>query len=124
MGIIAQGKFGTEGGLDQNISRVENAIYLLESAYDGTVAGTPPYGAEQTSSIRDLLITSGYQKVLINQTTESHKTYTGFIEGQIANIENADPLETITQLLDDQRALEASYQTLARIRELSLIKYM
>jgi len=124
MAIIAQGEFGTEGGLDQNISRVENSIYLLESAYDGTVAGTPPYGTEQTSSIRDLLITSGYQKVLLNQTTESHKTYTGFIEGQIANIENADPLETITQLLDDQRALEASYQTLARIRELSLINYM
>jgi len=124
MAIIAQGAYGTEGGLDQNASRATDSVYLLSSAYDGTVTGTAPYGTETTGSVKDLLVTSGYQKVLISQTTESHKNYTGFLETQIANIENSDPLETITRLLDDQRALEASYQTLARIRELSLIKFM
>jgi len=124
MAIIAQGAYGTEGGLDQNTARATNAIYLLESAYDGTVSGTSPYGTEDTSNVRDLLVTLGYQQVQISQTTESHVSYSGFLEAQIGNIENSDPLETITRLLDDQRALEASYQTLARIRELSLINYM
>jgi len=124
MAIIAQGAYGTEGGLDQNIDRATNATYLLVSAYDGTASGTPPYGTENSSNVKDLLVTLSYQKVLISQTTESHVSYSGFLEAQISNIENSDPLETITRLLDDQRALEASYQTLARIRELSLMKYM
>ena len=124
MAIIAQGDYGTEGGLDQNLSRASEAIYLLDSAFDGTAAGTPPYGTEQTGDIKSLLITSSYQRVTIEQTTETHKSYTGFLETQIANIENADPLETLTRLLDDQRALEASYQTLARIRDLSMVNYM
>lgn len=124
MAIIAQGAYGTEGGLDQNAERATNATYLLESAYNGTVSGTPPYGAENSSNVQDLLVTLGYQQVQISQTTESHVSYSGFLEAQIGNIENSDPLETITRLLDDQRALEASYQTLARIRELSLINYM
>jgi len=124
MSIIAQGDYGTEGGLDQNISRAENAIYLLGSATDGLVSGTPPYGTEETGNLDDLLIDISYQKVLISQTTESHTSYKGFLDEQIANIENSDPLEVITRLLDEQNALEASYQTLARIRQLSLAKYL
>ena len=124
MALIAQGAYGTEGGLDQNLTRATNATYLLGSAKDGTVAGAAPYGTEQTSNMKDIQVTTSYYQILIKQTTESHTSYTGFLEKQIANIENADPLETIVQLLDDQRALEASYQTLARIRELSLVNYM
>lgn len=124
MAIVAQGDYGTEGGLDQNIARAENSLYLLNSAYDGTVSGTAPYGDELTSNIKGIQVTLGYQQVLIKQTTVSHVSYKGFLNTQISNIENSDELETITRLLDDQRALEASYQALSRIRELSLINYM
>lgn len=124
MGIIAQGSYGSEGGLDQNLERIDNAIYLLGSAYTGTVSGTPPYGAELTSNIRSLLVTTDYQNVLIEQTTTSHTTYSGFLETQIANIKVADPLETITKLLDEKNALEASYETISRVRELSLVNYL
>jgi len=124
MAIIAQGKYKTEGGLDQNGTRITNALYLMKSAYDGSISGTPPYGTEKTGSVRDMLVTAGYQKVLLEQTRETHITYSGFLNKQIENIENSDPLETITRLLDDQRALEASYKTLAKIRELSLVNYL
>lgn len=124
MAIIAQGAYGSEGGLDQNTDRIENAIYLLNSAYTGTVSGTPPYGTELTSNIRSLLVTTDYQNVLIEQTTSSHTTYAGFLETQIANIKVSDPLETITKLLDEKNALEASYETISRVRELSLVKFL
>lgn len=124
MSIIAQGAYGTAGGLDQNLGRVSDAIYLLENALDGTSSSTPPYGAELDGNVKDLLVTNGFNKVLISQTTEVHITYNGFLDKQIADIENSDPLETLTRLLDDQNALEASYQTLARIRDLSLVKFM
>ncbi|MCW8916151.1 MAG: hypothetical protein OQK24_09900 [Magnetovibrio sp.] len=124
MSIIAQGAYGTEGGLDQNLTRLDDAIYLLQSAFDGSTTGTAPYGTELTSNIRSLITTNAYQVVLIEQTTKTHTTYKGYLEGQISSIEDSDPLETIVALQDEQNALEASYMSLARIRELSLVKFM
>ena len=65
-----------------------------------------------------------FDLIQINRTKELHKDFIGFLESSIADVENADPLETITKLLDDQRALEASFQTLARIRQLSLVNFI
>jgi flagellar hook-associated protein 3 FlgL len=124
MGIIAQGAYDTEGGLDQNLSRVEDAIYLLQSAYNGTETGTAPYGAELTSNLQALITTNAYNSVLVDRTTDIHKTYKSYLESQVSLIEDADPLETIVSLQDEQTALEASYTSLARIRELSLVKFM
>ncbi|TCS63002.1 hypothetical protein [Varunaivibrio sulfuroxidans] len=124
LALIAQGKLGTEGGLDQNLKRGNDAMYLLSDAIDGSGAGASPYGAELAGNVNDRKIQVGYAQVLLKQATDGHTKFSGFLEAQIAKTENSDPLKTLTQVLDDQRALEASYQTLARIRQLSLSKYM
>ena len=124
MGIIAQGAYNSEGGLDQNLSRIDDAIYLLQSAYNGNETGTAPYGTEMTSNLQALITTNAYNSVLIDRTTSIHTTYKSYLENQVSNIEDADPLESIVSLQDEQTALEASYTSLARIRELSLVKFM
>ncbi len=124
MMIIAQGEFGTDGGLDQNSSRVADAMYLLDSALDNTAEGTPPYGTEQTSNLEQVAINLGFQRVLINQTNTLHTDFIGFLESSIADMENTDLTETLTKMLDDQRALEASFQVFARIRQLSLTNFI
>jgi flagellar hook-associated protein 3 FlgL len=124
MKIIAQGSFGSDGGLDQNNTRVADAMYLLDSALDNTAEGTAPYGTEQTSNIEQVQIDLGFQRVLINQTNALHKDFIGFLEGSIAQMENTDITETLTKMLDDQRALEASFQVFARIRQLSLTNFI
>ena len=48
----------------------------------------------------------------------------GYYDAEVANLENTDMTETITRLLDDKRALEASFETYARVRQLSLIEYL
>ncbi|MDA1024067.1 MAG: hypothetical protein O2817_12115 [Proteobacteria bacterium] len=65
-----------------------------------------------------------FDQLLLSDTNKKHDQFIGFLESSIAGVENADPLDTITRLLDDQRALEASFQTLARIRQLSLINFL
>ena len=124
MGIIAQGAYNSEGGLDQNLSRIDDAIYLLQSAYNGNETGTAPYGTEMTSNLQALITTNAYNSVLIDRTTSIHTTYKSYLENQVSNIEDADPLESIVSLQDEQTALGASYTSLARIRELSLVKFM
>ena len=124
MGIIAQGDHGTEGGLDQNASRVEAAIYLLQSSLKSVVGGTPPYGTELTANFEQLEADIGFQQVLVDQTNKSHESLIGFFDQRVADVENIDQLEAISRLLDDSRALEASYQALARIRQLSLVNFL
>ncbi len=124
MSIIAQGTFGTTGGLDQNTTRVDEALYLIDSSLDATTSGTPPYGPELSSNLTQLQSDIAFDRILIDNASESTKTLSAFFEGRISELENADPLETITRLLDDSRALEASYQALAKIRSLSLTNFL
>jgi len=126
IGIILQGKFGTAGGLEQNTGRVDQALYLLDSSQERTVATTPPagLGTELSSNLQEVQITLGFNRVLIKNTNELNKSLIGFYDSNVSDIENADPLDTITRLLDDQRVLEASFQTFARIRQLSLTNFL
>ncbi len=126
MSIIAQGAFGTAGGLDQtaNQSRVDDAYYLLSSAFDSSSTGTAPYATEKTSNISALSMDNYYDRVLIDLTKTSNLQMIGFLEQRVADVENVDPLEAITRMLDDQRALEASYQAMARARSLSLNNFL
>ena len=124
MAIIAQGVFATEGGLDQNKTRVTDALYLLDSALSPTTSGTPPYGTENTSNLRQLQVNLGFDQLLVKDTNERHTRFIAFLESRISDTENVDLLEAITRLLDESRALEASFQALARIRELSLSNFL
>ena len=124
MTIIAQGAFQSEGGLDQNTGRPADALFLLDSALKRTVAGTPPFGAELSGNMDQIGIDIAINQILIRDTNEAHRDFIGFLEGSIADVENADPLETIVRLIDDQRALEASFQALASIRRLTLLNFI
>jgi len=124
MGLIAQGAFGKEGGLDQNTNRADQAMYLITSSLETTVAGTAPFGTELTGNLEDVERTIGFNQVVIDRTTQLQKDFSAFLDSRIAGLENADPLETITKLLDDQRTLEASFQTFSRLRQLSLTNFI
>lgn len=124
MKIILQGAYQTSGGLDQHPERVGQATYLLQSSLQRNVNGTPPFGTEKTSNVDQLNIDNAFNQVLLDDTNKRHKELIGFFDESIAQVENADPLATITKLLDDQRSLEASFQTLAKIRQLSLINFL
>lgn len=124
MGLIAQGAFGSEGGLDQNISRVNQAAYLVRSSLAVTVTGTPPFGTEEIGSIEAVTQRIGYKQVLLKETNEVHVSFRNFLETGMNRIENIDRTKVIANILDDTRTLEASYQALARIRELTLVNFL
>ncbi|MCH8835798.1 MAG: hypothetical protein IH925_07605 [Proteobacteria bacterium] len=124
MAIIAQGVFATEGGLEQNKTRVTDALYLLNNALSPTTSGTPPYGTEKAGNLRQLQVDLGFDLLLVRDTNERHTKFIAFLESRISDTENVDLLEAITRLLDESRALEASFQALAHIRELSLSNFL
>ena len=95
------------------------------SSLDSAVsAGEAPFGTEVAISIEQVMIEVAFHRVLINDTNKINKDFISFLESGISFMENTDITETITKMLDDQRALEASFQVFARIRQLSLTNFI
>ncbi|PPR59562.1 MAG: hypothetical protein CFH04_02017, partial [Alphaproteobacteria bacterium MarineAlpha3_Bin3] len=125
MKITLQGVFQTEGGLDQNTDRIEKILFLLNSALDrAPPGGTPPFGLELSSNIEQIEQDLGFDRVLIDATNTLHADLISFLDGSVSKLENIDLTEVITLLLNQQLALDASFQAFARIRQLSLINFL
>lgn len=124
MSIIAQGTFGTAGGLDQNTGRLDDALYLINAAFEIAPPGTPPYGPESTSNIVQIRQDLGFERILISRTNEANESLIAFFDKRITEDENSDNLRVTAELLDQSNALEASYQALSRIQQLSLTNFL
>jgi flagellin-like hook-associated protein FlgL len=124
MALVAQGAFGTAGGLEQHRGRIDQAIGLLNSALERSPAPSPALGPEAVGSLEDVRMQVGFQQVLLDETVREHKEKTATLDIRIGEVEDADQLEAIARLLSETRSLEASYQSLARIRQLSLTQFL
>ncbi len=124
MGILAQGQFGSEGGLDQNTDRIKDALYLLNDSITSPAEGTPPYGDEIQRGMDDIFFDLGLKQVVIKETNVSQENFNNLLEGFITDTEDVDKLEAITRLLDEQRALSASYQAMSRVFTMSLADFL
>lgn len=124
MQLIAQGQFGSAGGLDQNTGRIEQALALLASALDRVSQSEAPFGPEAAGNLETTRIEIGLHRVLINDTNERLRTSIGALDASIAGVENINPTEVATRLFNQANALEASLTTIARVRQLSLVKFL
>lgn len=124
MHIVMQGVTGTEGGLDKNTARVDDAIFLLESSLGKNPVGTAPYGTEDTANLDDHLRTIAFNRLVVDRADTSLTSTINYLTAQSDKIEKVDPTATLTKLLNISQSLEASYKSFARVRELSLVNFM
>ena len=124
MKLIAQGIYGSEGGLDHNLSRTSEALYLLNSSLSSTTTGDPPFGTELSGNMAQIASDTGYSRSLIDRTNKLGTKMIAYFESRIADIENVDRIEAMTKFNNDSLALQTSYQVLARVRQLSLTNFI
>lgn len=124
MAMIAQGTYGTAGGLENNLDRIDDARKLLQDGLSRNTTAPGPFGVEQLGDIEQLMAEVGNRLSLLNTSNEKHKSFMGFLSVRITNIASIDKTEAVTRLLDDQNALQTSYKALSTVRELSLINFM
>ncbi|MBI5163045.1 MAG: hypothetical protein HY985_03995 [Magnetospirillum sp.] len=124
MAIIAQGTFGTAGGLDQNTGRVDDARYLLRDAQASPASGTPPYGTETRGDITTMYSKVSWNEAVVDATKKRQTLYAGFLESRSAEIEDVDITEASIKLSSEVNLLEASYATLAKVRQLTILDYL
>jgi flagellin-like hook-associated protein FlgL len=82
------------------------------------------YGREKGGGLDDVSTALGFQQVALQEAQNLHQHMAGIFEDRSAKLENADKTEAITLLLNGTQALEASYQVLARVQQLSLTKFL
>ena len=123
LGLIAQGKPGTNGALEKNIARLDQALQLINNGLDRASGGTP-FGTELTGSLDTISMELGTHQSILNDTTALHGSLTALFQQRIHDLENADEAKAITYLLEGTRSLEASYQAMSRVQQLSLINYL
>ena len=122
LGMIAQGAYGSSGGLESNAERVQDALDLLNNALDPAAA--VELEGELAGTLTDVEVEVGFNQVVVDAAATRQRDLIASLDMQIAGIENVDKTEAIARLLDEANALEASYSTLARIRNLSLAKFL
>lgn len=114
------GKMSTE----EARRRIEGTLVLLNSVLDRAAPLNGVYGVEKSGGVDDVSTVLGFQQVALQQAQELHEHMAGIFEDRSAKLENADKTEAITLLLNGTQALEASYQVLARVQQLSLTKFL
>jgi len=124
LGLIAQGAYGTAGGLENNLERVDQARSVLQDAISRNGSGIGPFGQEQSGDISDIQSQVGVTLNVIKTKNDKHKSYGNLLTTRVADMERVDKTEAVARLLDDQNALQVSYQALATVRQLNLMNYM
>ncbi len=119
MAIMAQ------GNLANDADRASQVLTLLDMSLDPPASTASAFAsAEKDNTIQQVQVNLGFNRVMIERANETNTALLGFFDDKIIQTENQDMAEAITRLMDQTRALEASYQALARIRELSLTKFI
>lgn len=121
---IMQGVTGTEGGLDQNTGRVDDAMYLLQSSLGKNPTGTPPFGVEDTANLEDHLRSIAFNKLVLDRAGDGLSQTINYLSTQQEGIENVDKTAAITKLMGLTQSLEAAYQSFSRVSKLSLINFL
>lgn len=115
MGVMAQ------GGLAQNMDRIDYALDLLSDSLEHNESQMPDEESDDLSNVQRLI---GRNQILLADANERHKEYIGFLEVRAANMENVDPMEAVTRLNTDSTSLEIAMKSLAKISQLTLADYI
>lgn len=120
---IAQGAFGTGGGLENHSERIQESLSLIQDAIERQ--GNPDLaGTEMVGDLNMLQANIGFTTSRLDRIDVIHKSVISMTDTRLADIQGADMSETITKLMADQTALEAAYQTIATVRKTSLLDFL
>ena len=133
---VAYGVLGNEKGITELVRAT--AVMAAETFSVDTTSDSERYEAlaqkqvvrlaetnnAQSGSIEVIALELGLAKATVGSADERHAAYGSQLETMLSDIESVDINEVAMQLLTVRTNLEASYQTMSRLAELSLVNYI
>ncbi|GIK99682.1 MAG: flagellar hook-filament junction protein FlgL [Alphaproteobacteria bacterium] len=103
---------------------LETSLALVNAAL-GTSNGDATLGvAAPTRDIADIRTAIGTSRRAIELANKRHEEVLLYTEQNIGDIENVDPAAALTRLSAAETQLQASYMTVSRLSQLSLLNYL
>jgi flagellar hook-associated protein 3 FlgL len=110
---------GSNADIDQ--AYLTNGLELITKAIQGEPTANYP---GDVAGMRELASQIGSVNVTLDRAKERHVLFLAYAEDTISDIEQVDTAEAVTRLNADQLALQAAFNTLARLQETTLLNYL
>jgi flagellar hook-associated protein 3 FlgL len=118
---------------DPAFRELQQGLYMLSSVPSGSVPDDA-FTAWQDEAVKhlnagfqgiiDLSAGLGYQQSVVNEVMIGHEATIVQANNQIATLEAADPFQTAMRLSQLQSQLEATFSITARLKDLTLTKFL
>lgn len=106
---------------DIDQSYLQNGLELITKAITGQPSANYPTA---TSSLRQIAGTLSGVNTTLGRQLDIHNNFIAYSESAIGDIEQVDTAEAVAKLNSDKIALEASFSTLARMQDTTLLNYL
>jgi len=113
-----------QGAMSQQETVAPNLIGQVMTVLNDSLQHDSGNTQEKSSDVTGMLYNVGANKSSISRAITEHKEFVDTTETRITELENVNMLEAVTRLNDNVRALETSYTSFGRIRQLSLAQYL
>lgn len=122
--LLRAAKYVESTGSPPDRDTLETALALVNTAL-GTASPDPARGAPAISrDLADLRSLVGTSRKAIEQANTRHNDFTLQLEQNIGDIQSVDVAQALTELSTQQTQLQASYMTLSRLSQLSLLEFL
>ncbi len=109
----------SQADIDQ--AYLDNGMELITKAISGEATANYP---TVTDGLRNLTGNLAGVNSLLGKSLEQHSAFVAYTDTAIADIEQVDTTEAVVRLQSDQVALQAAFNTLAQLQDVTLLNYL
>ncbi len=114
----------SKAGVPADTTTLNTALNLINTAM-GTGPADSAYGVQPIGrDLADLRSSVGVAQQLLDDTAKRLSDLSLYLDQNIGDIENVDITDAMSRLAVQQTQLEASYTTLSRLGQLSLVQFL
>lgn len=121
---VTYGIPGDRQGFQQLIGSLKAAVRGDVQDDDTLLSTALDLATQAINALTDYRSEVGSTQALVNTTNARHLDYSVYAEGVVSDIENVDAAAALTALSADETLLEASFITVTRLSQLTLVNFL
>jgi len=121
---ITYGITASRTGFQQAIAALKGAIQADATKNTSLLDTSLGLASQALQTIAGYRAETGSDLATIDRANQRNGDFVTFVEGRVSDIQNVDVPTAVSQLASEQTVLQASFLTLARVTNLSLVSFL